>query len=792
MRALRIVVPVTLALVFLASCASREASRSTGSSPYALPTAGATPAPESLLSEPAQGAWPQVVVTGATTNYIYQPQVDSWDGRQITARDAVAVQTAGQAQPTFGVVTLQALTLVDKPTKKVSLVQIHILGGDFPSARAKNAEYLRSVRESFPKDLPGLSLEQLENNFAAPPQQVNGSAEPLNNSPPRIIFSTKPAVLVYIDGPPAYRLVAGTTLERVVNSRALLLKDKTGQLFLHLYDGYMAAPRLEGPWTVAPPPEGAAQAETQALQAGTPPDLLEGRIDATNAPAHLTAAAAPLIYVSTKPAELIIFRGTPDFVPIPGTRLLYVENTTGNLLKSTGDQKYYVLLSGRWFRSASLEGPWQFVLPDHLPSDFADIPDNSPKENVKASVPGTEQATEALIANSVPQSTKVLLTTRMQKPQLDGAPQLRPIAGTPLSYVVNSGTPIIRVAPQSWYACQNGVWFTAASLDGPWSVAGSVPPVIYSIPPSSPLHYLTYVQVYGATPEEVYEGYTPGYLGTDVEDGVVVYGTGYYYPPWVGADWYGWPCTWGFGWGPCWTPWNDWCFDFGFGWGCGFGAFGWWGCHPFAPWWGPWRGFAGSAVAWRNSASTARDFYRRPGAPGARPGSFAASSGNSSVARPQIAGSLGRAYNSRTGALAAGQRAGVRNVYDGLGAQRGGLSGRGQFGAVTSGYRPASAQYGPYSRSAATRQASSFGRPDFYNRDFGGRSAGYYGGDYSHSYGGYGRGYGGYGHGYGGYGYGGGGGYSHGGGGGHSGGGGHGGGGGGHGGGGGGHGGGGR
>ncbi len=184
----------------------------------------------------------------------------------------------------------------------------------------------------------------------------------------------------------------------------------------------------------------------------------------------------------------------------------------------------YLLLSGRWYSAPSLDGPWQFVPADRLPRDFADIPDNSPKENVKASVPGTPQATEALIANSIPQSTKVARSMQMASPQFDGPPRLEPIQGTSLYYVVNSGTSIIKVDEQSWYACQDGVWFVATSVQGPWTVAASVPAVIYSIPPSSPLHYLTYVQVYGTTPQEVYEGYTPGYLGTEVEDGVVVYG----------------------------------------------------------------------------------------------------------------------------------------------------------------------------------------------------------------------------------------------------------------------------
>ena len=76
-----------------------------------------------------------------------------------------------------------------------------------------------------------------------------------------------------------------------------------------------------------------------------------------------------------------------------------------------------------------------------------------------------------------------------------------------------------------------------------------VPPVIYSIPPSSPLHYVTYVQVYDVTPQYVVVGYTPGYFGTVVgAGGVVVYGTGYVYAPYIGATvWYPPPVTYGYG-----------------------------------------------------------------------------------------------------------------------------------------------------------------------------------------------------------------------------------------------------
>ncbi len=649
-------------LLCLPSCATKEEASPLQYQPAALSAEGGLP--PAVSAESAQFGWPRVLVAGSTTNIVYAPQVDSWDGYMLAGRSAVAIQSAGQAQPIYGVVTLKAVTLVDKTAGIVSLDNIQLTGGDFPSARTNTDLYLSGLRQQFPKKLKGLPLDQLEASYSVSPQKLKGPSQALNNTPPRIIFSTKPAILVSVDGPPVYRAVTGTDLERVLNTHVLLLRAPGGEHYLHYLNGYLKAPSLAGPWTVAArPPVGAAAAEQQAQVAPVPADLLEAPGAAsTSRGAFLTNSTPPLVYVATSPAELVLFQGAANFVPIPGTHLLYAANTTGNVFKLTTDQSTYVLLSGRWYSARSFDGPWQYVPGTQLPPDFASIPDSSPKENVKASVPGTEQADEALIDNSIPQSEKVARTTQMQDPKIDGAPRLEPIAGTPLHYVANSSTPIIELNANSWYACQNGVWFAATSVNGPWAVADSVPAVIYTIPPSSPLHYLTYVQVYGSEPDGVYEGYTPGYMGTVVDPyGVVVYGTGYWYPPWVGAYWYGWPVTWGWGWGPCWTPWDAWCFTFGFGWGCGYGPYGWWPCHPVAPCWGPYRQAphdgALLAAQGHNVAGTAARVFPRPAS------TTSVASRPASAPMP-VVGHYGRAYNSRTGQLAAGQRADVGNVFN--------------------------------------------------------------------------------------------------------------------------------
>ena len=82
----------------------------------------------------------------------------------------------------------------------------------------------------------------------------------------------------------------------------------------------------------------------------------------------------------------------------------------------------------------------------------------------------------------------------------------------------------------SFYALDNGVWFTASS---PFSGRGGgdlLPAVIYSIPRGSPLHYVTYAFTRYSTPKVVYVGASD--LSHDF--GWVVYGSGWHFRPWIG------------------------------------------------------------------------------------------------------------------------------------------------------------------------------------------------------------------------------------------------------------------
>ena len=621
---------------------------------------------------------------GQTRITVYQPQIDSFDGFRLAARAAVAVVEKTDAPPIYGIVQLSADAHIDKDERLVTLEKFTVKSAAFPGASDKGHQWASLIQSRGAARLNAIALERFEAALAVSAAERKADSIAVKNDPPIVLVSTVPSMLILVDGEPVYRELKGTSLMRVLNTRPLVLRDSAGKHYLKIFDGWMEAPALAGVWTVAPTVPADLEKALQIAIDEKVVDLLLGGDPSDPKSAPSLKKQAPRIFVETRPAELLVFEGDPKFTPIEGTRLMYAENTTGHLFINAEDQLAYILVSGRWFRGPStLTGPWAFVPGDKLPADFPRIPDESPKENVKASIPGTEQADEAVIANSVPQTAQIKRSEAKFAPTFDGEPKLAPIEETKLQYVVNTPAPIIVIGtPAEYFGVQNGVWFVSNSLKGPWLVATTVPAEIYSIPASSPLHYVTYVKIYDSSPESVIVGYTPGYTGAYVSSGCVVYGTGYIYPPWIGTYWYGPPYTYGFGVSMAFTPWGGWHMGFGYGWswgaatiaiGWGWGPYPWWGgyygwggYYPYAyrPGYGAMWGPRGGYAAWGPGywGGTTGNMYHRWGSTTAvtsRAGGYNAWTGN------RWASQTGRSYNSRTGVASAGQRGVVGNVYSG-------------------------------------------------------------------------------------------------------------------------------
>ncbi len=655
--------------------------------------------------------WPREFKLSNATLLVYQPQINSWEGNLIDFRAAVGVKPAGSDQETFGVIWGTARTQVDRLTRMVILEQLTLTKSHFPTLPDNGAAYLRALQTQLAATAKRIiALDRLQASLAA-----SGPAKPMgipvDNTPPAILVSYSPAILIPIDGNPVLRPVPNTQFNRVINTHALLLQQQ-GTYYLHVFDGWLVAGALQGPWyqPMALPP-GIDQAAQSLAQSGLV-DLLDGgKVQPKPSLAQVTVS----IYVRETPAELIVFKGPPAFTPIPGTSLSWASNTANDVFLDTAQNTYFILLSGRWYFSGDLSGPWGYMASNYLPADFHKIPADSPAGIVLASVAGTPQAEEAVISNSIPQTATIPRANGPTfKSVFDGAPQLRPITGTPLQYVVNAATPIIQVDASTYYALQAGVWFYATGLNRPWYVAPSVPAVIYTIPVTSPLHFVTYVHVYGSTAQVVYVGYTPGYLGTVVApDGVVVYGTGYTYQPWVGTAWYPPPTTYGVMAQPVYNPAVGMTYGFAMGVTTAAVAYG-WGAAPYyhpAYYGYPCCGSA-SVNVYGQYGSTAysgtRSYYANPGG---TVGTTASGTYKNTATGTTGSYAAGRSYNPYTGQEAAGYGRTFNTTSGVSGSVERGATYNPQTGTATTGAAATATGPGGTTTSAeGTRSANVYGQ----------------------------------------------------------------------------------
>jgi hypothetical protein len=523
--------------------------------------------------------WPQEIDAGQATIVVYQPQPEELEGNLLRGRAAVAIERGSGAEPIFGAMWFTARIDTDRDAGTALVRDVKVTDVRWPDSKDDQEQRFTQIVESaVPSTGFEISLPELTASLATA-ERERESLEDLRHDPPEIVFSDALAVLLLYDGEPRFSPVENSPYERVLNTPFLVVRNtKSGTCYLSSGTFWYEADDPTGPWvhTTSPPKDLVEMLPPPG--SGDPPPTVP-----------------PEIVVATVPTELVVSDGKPAWESLSGGEILYVKNTETAWLRDLGSGNMYLLLSGRWYRSRSTDGPWTFVpadeLPagfsraDELPAGFSKIPPASDIGGVRTSVAGTPEAEEAVLDAYIPQTAAIKRNEATLDVEYDGRPDFERIPGTSVSYAVNTGAQVLEVGGR-YYAVDNGVWFTSAKATGPWVVADEIPQEqISEIPPSSPVYNTTYVQVYESTPEVVYVGYRPGYLWSYPCYGVPVYGTGWYYPPYWGRWYYPRPPTWGLhvGYNP-WTGWN-----FGFSWSNGFFNFGmsWgggWGGSYYRPW----------------------------------------------------------------------------------------------------------------------------------------------------------------------------------------------------------------
>jgi hypothetical protein len=351
----------------------------------------------------AQDPWPKRFEHPKGTVVMYQPQLESFHDDILTGRAAVSVKTKDMKSPVFGAVWLSGRVLTDRDTRMATISEVKVTDAKFPNAKPEQMEKVKTFLNSEMAEwnIP-ISLDRLLAALEVVEEEQAGDRG-LKNDPPKIIFTSHPAVLVPLDGDPKLLPVPKSPLMRVANTPFLMLYDLQPKTY-YLKGGadWLTAADLKGPWKdVEQVPEAIKTLEEAAQKAG----------QSKEAPKKVEAEGnkMPEVIVSTVPTELLATDGEPQYTPIKDTNLLFVSNTENNIFMDTASQDYYALISGRWFKTKSLaEGPWSYVAPNQLPLDFAKIPENSVKGFVLVNVAGTPQAKEAVLDNSIPQTATKL------------------------------------------------------------------------------------------------------------------------------------------------------------------------------------------------------------------------------------------------------------------------------------------------------------------------------------------------------------------------------------------------
>jgi len=488
-----------------------------------------TAAPPASVEPPVDGGWPRVYsLPSEGSILIYQPQVASWkDQSHMVAFSAVSYRDQAGSQPSLGTIRLEADTQVALNDRLVRFQHLKIVEANFQTLQKEQVrEVVATIEKVIPEDERVIALDRVLANVDKSqiiPKNVDG----IKADPPAIFFSKTPAVIVNLDGEPIWSPIKENDLKFAVNTNWDLFQHvPSGTFYLRNSDTWLKASDVKGPWT----PAGTLPESFKKL----PNEENWKDVKATLPGKPLKASAVPRLFVSVQPAELILLTGEPAYLTVEGTGLLWVSNTESDVFRMGKSGPVYYLVAGRWFSAPDFTGPWTFVTPT-LPEDFKKIPLEHDRSRVLASVPGTDQAAEAVLLAQIPQTARV---NRKEATAPDvayqGDAQFTPIEQTTVQRAVNTDKDVFKVG-DLYYMCYQGVWFSGTSPAGPWEIAESVPEEIYRIPASSPVHHVTYVTIEEDDDDEwVTFAAAAGYTGMMVAWGCTVWGTGWYYPPYWG------------------------------------------------------------------------------------------------------------------------------------------------------------------------------------------------------------------------------------------------------------------
>ena len=161
-----------------------------GQRPSAISSAllGATLLCGNAFAQEDEMGWPREIEDPRARIVIYQPQVDSFVGNDLSARAAISVTLTGKTEPVFGAAWIESRVSTDRDDRTVTILETRVPQVRFPDATHEQEKELsdilveklsgRSLTFSLDRLLASLDLAEHERL----------EAEGFDNDPPKIEF----------------------------------------------------------------------------------------------------------------------------------------------------------------------------------------------------------------------------------------------------------------------------------------------------------------------------------------------------------------------------------------------------------------------------------------------------------------------------------------------------------------------------------------------------------------------------------------------------------------------------
>src|SRR5436190_12936963 len=262
-----------------------------------------------FADRPVDRGWPRgYSLANEAQIVLYQPQVISWaDQKHMVALAAVSYIGKDEKKPSLGTINIEAETSVSLPERLVKFSQLKITQANFQSLPKEQAsEIISTIQKAIPEEDRLISLDRVLVQVDKS-QVIPKNLEGIKSDPPEIFLSKTPAILLSFDGDPIWSPIKDNELKFAVNTNwDVFQHGPTNVYYLRNEDTWLRAVDLKGPWT----PAGKLPESFSKLPADD--NWKEVKENLPGKP----ASKPPTVYFSTKPAELILLKGEPNYVAV--------------------------------------------------------------------------------------------------------------------------------------------------------------------------------------------------------------------------------------------------------------------------------------------------------------------------------------------------------------------------------------------------------------------------------------------------------------------------------------------